>query len=94
MKTKKNEEEAMLECYRRIYKSSEPSADFDELVRAAPTNGQGQKVIDFMAYEIDVDTYTEIVNNIIKEFKIKPKYRVELFRSSIDLGASPKFKKV
>jgi hypothetical protein len=92
MKATKNEETAMWECYRRLYKASEPSADFDELLKDAPTNEQGQKVIDFMAYEIDPDVYNEIVNKTIKDFKIKPKYRIELFRRTMAFGASPKFK--
>jgi hypothetical protein len=93
MKATKNEEAAMWECYRRLYKASKPSADFDQLLKDAPTNEQGQKAIDYMAYEISIDDYNEIVNGIIKEFKLKPKYRVELFRRTMILGASPKFKK-
>jgi hypothetical protein len=93
MKATKNEEVAMWECYRRLYKASEPSADFDELLKDAPTNEKGQKVIDFMAYEISIDAYNEIVNGIVKEFKIKPYYRAEIFRRTMAFGASPKFKK-
>jgi hypothetical protein len=92
MKATKNEEAAMWECYRRLYKASEPSADFDQLLKDAPTNEQGQKVIDYMAYEISIDDYNEIVNNTIKEFKLKPKYRSEMFRQTMAFGASPKFK--
>jgi hypothetical protein len=93
MKATKKEVAAMRECYRRLYKASEPSADFDELLKDAPTNEKGQKVIDYMAYEISIDDYNEIVNGIIKEFKIKPEYRAEMFRRTIAFGASPKFKK-
>jgi hypothetical protein len=93
MKATKKEEAAMWECYRRLYKASEPSADFDELLKDAPTNERGQKVIDFMAYEIDEFDYIEIVNGIIKEFKIKPEYRADLFKRAMLLGASPKFKR-
>jgi hypothetical protein len=46
-----------------------------------------------MAYEISIDDYNEIVNNTIKEFKLKPKYRAEMFRRTMSFGASPKFKK-
>lgn len=94
MKAKNNEEAAMWECYRRLYKASEPSADFDELLKAAPTNEQGQKVIDFMSYEIDIKVYEEIIKKVIDEFKIKPKYRVDLFKRTMDFGATPKFKNV
>jgi hypothetical protein len=93
MKATKNEEAAMWECYRRLYKASEPSAEFDQLLKDAPTNEQGQKVIDYMAYKISIDDYNEIVNGIVKEFKLKPKYRAEAFRRTMSFGASPKFKK-
>ena len=93
MKATKKEEAAMWECYRRLYKASEPSADFDQLLKDAPTNEQGQKVIDYMAYEISIDDYNEIVNGIVKEFKIKPEYRAKMFRRTMSFGASPKFKK-
>jgi len=43
------EEEAMRECYRKLYKASTPPADFDELVNNASIDENGQKVIDFMA---------------------------------------------
>lgn len=94
MRANKNEELAMWECYRRLYKASEPSADFDELMQNAPSNEQGQKVIDFMSYEIDMSTYEKIINDVIDEFKIKPKYRVDLFKRTMDFGATPKFKNV
>jgi hypothetical protein len=94
MRATKNEEAAMMECYRRLYKASTPSADFDQLVEEAPVNEQGRKVIDFMAYEIDEPEYTQILEDVIKEFKIKPKYRAKALSMSILLGCSPKFKKI
>ena len=40
-----NEEKAIWECYRRLYKASTPSADFDELVKNASINESGEKQI-------------------------------------------------
>ena len=75
--------EAIHECYRRLYKASTPSADFDQLAENPP--------IDFMAYEIDEAEYMQILEDVIKEFKIK---KAQVFRASIHLGCSPKFKKI
>ena len=86
------EEEAMRECYRKLYKASTPSADFDELVNNASIDENGQKVIDFMAYEICEYEFSEIVSDIIKEYKIRS-HRQDLFKNTILLGCSPKFKK-
>lgn len=83
-------EEAVMECYRELYKAATPSADFDKLVEEAPVNKQGQKEIDFMAYEIDSDVMEDIINGIIKKYKIKPDKMVNAFRGAIYLGASPK----
>jgi len=93
MKATKNEEAAMWECYRTLYKASDPPANFDDLMRDAPVNEHGQKVIDYMAYEISMEDYNEIVNETIKEFKIKPKYRADVFRQTMAFGATPKFKR-
>jgi hypothetical protein len=93
MKATKNEEAAMFECYRRMYKASTPSADFDKLVEEAEVNEQGQKVIDFMSYEISESEYMQILDDVIKEFKVKPKYKAQAFKVSIHLGCSPKFKR-
>jgi len=86
------EEEAMRECYRKLYKASTPSADFDELVNNASIDENGQKVIDFMAYEICEYEFSEIVSDVIKEYKIRS-HRQDLFKNTILLGCSPKFKK-
>lgn len=86
------EERAMKECYRLLYASSTPSADFDELVENAEFNNQGQKVIDFDAYEIEEDKFFEILDDVIKRNKIKG-FRAQAFRNAILLGCSPRFKR-
>ena len=86
-----NEEKAIWECYRRLYKASTPSADFDELVQNASINESGEKQIDFNSYEIDYETYNQIIKDVIKEYKIQ-KWKRQLFNNTIMLGCSPKFK--
>jgi hypothetical protein len=92
MKATPIEEQSILECYRRLFKVSTPFGDFDELLAQAEKNDIGQKVIPFMDYEIEESVFTKILQNIIKEFKIK-KYRQNLFQNTILLGCAPKFKK-
>lgn len=86
------EEEAMRECYRKLYKASTPSADFDELLKNATINENGQKVIDYNAHEICEYEFSEIMSDVIKEYKIRT-HRQDLFKNTILLGCSPKFKK-
>ena len=87
-----NEEKALTECYRKLYKASTPPADFDELIKNATTNENGEKVIDYNAHEICEYEFSEIVDEVIKKHKIKT-HRVTPFKNSIYLGCSPKFKK-
>jgi hypothetical protein len=91
MKATNKEEKAMLECYRRLFKASTPSGDFDDLVSNAKLNKRGQKEIPFMDYEIEEEMMSNIVNEVTAEFKIKG-YRKNAFRASIYLGCSPKTK--
>ena len=83
-------DEAIHKCYVELFKNSTPSADFDQLVEEAEINEHGQKVIDFMSYEIDEDNYKVIVESIIKEYKIES-WKKQMFRNTIALGCSPKF---
>jgi hypothetical protein len=85
-------DQAILECYQELYKNSEPSADFSELVANAKVNQFGQKEIDYMAYEIDEARHNSIIDTIIKKYKIKSLLAYQ-FRTTIMLGCSPTFKK-
>jgi hypothetical protein len=91
MKETKNDK-AIMECYVELYKNSTPPADFNELMGTAEINEHGQKVIDFMAYEIDEKLYDEIVDGIIKKYKFV-NYKKQQFKTTVALGCSPKFKK-
>ena len=64
-------QDAVLDCYRELYKKATPSADFDELVANAPLNNEGKKVIDYNAYKLDRFTYEDIVEKHIKKNKLK-----------------------
>lgn len=92
MKAKPNEEVAIFECYRRLYKAATPSANFDELLEKAYVDEYGMKHISFNDYEIENEYMTQIMEDVIKEYKIRPKLRQQAFRVSIHLGASPKTK--
>jgi hypothetical protein len=90
---KENLEKAMMHCYRQLFAYSNPPADFDKLVENATINDLGQKVIPFMDHEIEESLFESIVDQTIKDFKIKPAYYSKGFRVSIMLGCSPKFKR-
>lgn len=84
---------AIMHCYRELYANSEPPANFDKLMKEAPMNEAGQKVIDYMAYSIDEELYVKIVNDAMNLYKIKsPRLRKE-FEVAMYLGAGPKFKR-
>jgi hypothetical protein len=51
-----------------------------------------QKDIGYMDYELDENTYREIIEAKIKEHKLKG-YRAEAFKNTMYLGAGPAFKK-
>lgn len=84
-------EAAMMECYRRLFKESTPSGDFDHLVETAIINDRGQKEIPFMDYELEESKWDPIFKEIYKEYKI-PTHLRPSFKTSIILGCSPKTK--
>lgn len=89
---KDKEDEILLEMYRRAYKASTPSGDFDKMLAEAEINELGQKVIPFNDYECEMEVLEQIVKDVIKEYKV-PKHRQEAFRVSFMLGCSPKTKR-
>ena len=92
MTTKPNEEAAVLECYRRLYKAATPSVNFDELMAKAYVDEYGMKHIPYNDYEIEDEYMVQIIEDVIKEYKVKTKLRQQAFRVAIHLGASPKTK--
>jgi hypothetical protein len=91
--TNKNIDKALMHCYRELYANSTPSASFDELLKNATINEQGQKVIAFNDYEIEESKFDEIVEDTIKIYKIKHKILKNSFKNTMLFGCSPKFKK-
>jgi len=81
----------VMDCYRELYREATPSADFDELVKNAPINDEGQKMIDYNAYEVDFHKYTEIVEKYMKKGKLSG-YEERGFRFEMYLGSGPRTK--
>ena len=81
----------VMDCYRELYKEATPSADFDELLKDATINDEGQKVIDYDAYEIDFNKNHEIVEKYIKKGKLtfleERGFKIQMF-----LGCAPRTK--
>lgn len=89
--TPAEEEKALKECYRRLFKESTPEGDYDLLVENAKLDYLGRKTIPFLDYSIDEVKFNEIVEDVIKKYRIRPDYKAKLFRNSVLLGPSPKF---
>ncbi len=83
--------QAMLECYQELYANTTPATNFNDLVAGAAIDNNGNKVIDFMSYEINYDKFKTIVESIAKKHKLKG-YRKLMLSNSIFLGCSPKIK--
>lgn len=75
-----------------LYKHATPSADFEKLLEEAPLNERGEKVIDFNSYEIEEDKMKEIVESVIKKYKITNNRQQSKIYFNVYLGASPKTK--
>ena len=84
---------AIMYAYRHLYANATPPANFDKLLEESQLNQYGERVIDFMAYEIEKEVYDKIMEDTIKTFKIKHRIMKNAFRFSIDLGCSPRIKK-
>jgi hypothetical protein len=88
----KNYDNVIMDCYKEIYKQSEPPADFEVLLENATIDQNGDKDIPFMDYSIDVDVMDKIIMECGKKHKLK-KWEKEKLRVTIFLGCSPKSNK-
>lgn len=88
----KNIDKALLQCYVNLYKKANPSADFNELLKSAPLDDRGKKIINYNDYTITEFELEDTIKNIIKEFKI-PKRLHKAFKNTIYLGVSPRILK-
>jgi len=80
----------ILECYIRLYKNANPSGNFDELMKNATVNENGDKEIPMDEYYLCKEEQDKIIEDIIKEFKIEKMFR-QRFRNTINLGCSPRY---
>ncbi len=76
--------EVFNECYRRMFKQSEPSGDFEKIV----SSGEGRMPNFFMGYYLSDENQDKIMEEVFTELKVK-KYRQGGIRSGIILGSAP-----
>lgn len=81
--------EIMTEMYRRAYAASTPKGDFDAMIKDAPRNEFGQKVIPYLKYECELEVMEQIIKDVLKENKV-PKREHDKYRNGFMLGCSPK----
>lgn len=91
MKRENKEDKILHELYRRAFAASTPKGDFDKLLEEATTNEFHQKVIPFMDYECEAEVLKEILDSVMKEFKVPVRKR-KSFEFGFYLGCSPKTK--
>lgn len=84
--------EALYEMYRRAYAASEPVGDWDELMKNAETNEQGEKVIPYDDYECEHAVMEQIVEDVFKEYRIRRGLDRKQLSITFWLGCSPKTK--
>lgn len=77
------DEKMMFEIYRTIYKKL--GVDLDELIE----NGITKKEMWFLEYYMPNEQQEEIMNSILKTKKI-PKWRKDVIKRSLWLGATPR----
>lgn len=87
----KQRDSTIMDIYRELYRKSTPSADFDKLVEEAPLNKEGQKVIEFMDYEIEQDVLDSVIEKHIRKKRFS-KYQKKSIKVNVYLGCSPKSK--
>lgn len=90
MKTEKLIQKVM-DIYTEMYAKSEPSADFNELMKNAEINELGQKVINFNDYILDAKVGDEIIRKHCRWLREYDKKQISF---SVLLGCSPKYKNV
>jgi hypothetical protein len=91
MKREKRNDKILHELYRRAFAASTPKGDFDYLLENATINERGQKEIPFMDYECESEVLEEILDSVMKEFKVPVRER-QSFSFAFYLGCSPKTK--
>jgi len=88
---RRNWQKIIHDTYKELYLHAEPSADFDELVANAVLNNRGEKVINYLDYEISASLMDSIVSSFEKRYKMST-HDIKGYRFAIYLGCSPKTK--
>ena len=74
----------IVECYKELYKNSEPKADIYKLIKLKETLKDGW----FEKYHLSMDKQIEIVDEVCKKNKCT-KYEKQAIRQNVFLGGSP-----
>lgn len=85
----KKVEKALLQAYIESYKKSTPSVDFMELMDKAKLDKDGRKIIDYDAYFCSHEVLKEIVEGVIKKYKLNER-EIKILNFNFWLGASPR----
>jgi hypothetical protein len=88
---REKDDKILMEIYKRTYAVATPPADFDVLLANATLDEHNRKVIPYDDYELEEDVALQIINDVMKEFKV-PKWKRQLFINTYRLGCSPKNK--
>lgn len=75
----------LLEIYKRMYAESDPPVDIMKIIES----GEGQQDRWYMNYYLAEQRQLEIIDEVLKEFKVKPKWKRNAFKTTVLLGASP-----
>lgn len=84
MKSDKKLWEICKEIYHEMFKNSNPSADFNEII----ISGKSKEKDFFMKYYLHIDKQVEIVDDICKKHKITG-YDKRKVSTTVHLGCSP-----
>lgn len=85
MRKEEKERAILMEIFRELYLAATPPANFDEL----PYLDKNSKFFD--DYTLDQDVADEIINRILKKYRVAPKHKQDSFRTTVYLSCSPRF---
>jgi hypothetical protein len=89
---REKDDKILMEIYKRTYAVATPPADFDVLLANATLDEHNRKVIPYDDYELEEGVALQIINDVMKEFKV-PKWKRQFFINTYWLGCSPKSKR-
>ena len=72
------------EIYKKMYKESNPAADFDKLIET----GEAKQKDFYMKYYLSIEKQKEIIDEICKNYKLKG-YDERKVNTTVHLGSSP-----